>query len=89
MQGIFIPRKFISYSCLTVSLMLGSLLQAAIFGRIQGVVHDPQHRPITGASVKLEAVNSDFSQTAQTDANGEFAFPTVPVGDYKITVTPV
>jgi hypothetical protein len=67
--------------------MLGSLLHATIFGRIQGIVHDPQHRPIAGASVKLQAMASDWSQTAQTDDNGEFSFAAVPIGDYKITVT--
>ncbi len=58
-----------------------------IFGKIQGIVHDPQHRPLAGASVKLQAVTSDWSQTTQADDNGEFSFTTVPVGDYKITVT--
>ncbi len=67
-------------------LTLGSLLYATIFGRIQGVVHDPQHRPIVGASIKLQAVTSDFSQSTQSDDNGEFSFTAVPVGDYKITV---
>ena len=62
------------------------MLHAAIFGRIQGIVHDPQHRPIAGASVKLQATTSDFSQTAQADDSGEFSFANVPVGDYKITV---
>src|SRR5580698_9207544 len=68
-------------------LLSCSLLYATIFGRVQGIVHDPQHRPVAGASVKLKAATSDFSQTAQTDANGEFSFSTVPVGDYKITIT--
>src|SRR6202522_387582 len=62
-------------------------LHATIFGKIQGIVHDPQHRPIAGASVKLEAITSSWSQTTQTDDNGEFLFTSVPVGDYKITVT--
>src|ERR1700733_14443485 len=66
---------------------LCSLLQAAIFGRIQGIVHDPQHRPVAGASVKLQAITSDYSQTTQADDNGDFSFTSVPVGDYKITVT--
>ncbi len=66
--------------------MFGALLHAAIVGRIQGIVHDPQHRPIAGASVRLQATTSDFSQTAQADDNGEFSFINVPVGDYKITV---
>jgi hypothetical protein len=71
---------------LAVVLLSGPLLHATIFGRIQGIVHDPQHRPVAGASVKLKAITSDWSQTAQTDGNGEFSFTAVPVGDYKITV---
>jgi hypothetical protein len=50
-------------------------------------VHDPQHRPVPAASVTLQAITSDWSQTAQTDDNGDFSFTAVPVGDYKITVT--
>jgi hypothetical protein len=74
-------RKLVFCLCL-----FNCLLLATIFGRIQGVVHDPQHRPVAGASVKLQAITSDYSQTAQADDNGEFSFTTVPVGDYKITV---
>ena len=64
-----------------------ALAHAAIFGRIQGIVHDPQHRPLSGASIKLQATTSDYSQDTQADDNGEFSFATVPVGDYKITVS--
>ena len=80
-------RKLAFYLCLAILLTSGSLLHATIFGRIRGIVHDPQHRPVAGASVKLRAVTSDWSQTAQADDNGEFSFTSVPVGDYKITVT--
>ena len=41
---------------------------------------------MAGVPVKLQATTSDLSQSTQTDANGEFSFTTVPVGDYKITV---
>jgi len=80
-------RKLVCCLCLAVSLMIGSLLHATIFGRIQGIVHDPQHRPVSGASVKLQSMTSDWSQTAQSDDDGEFSFTAVPIGDYKITVT--
>ncbi len=80
-------RKLVFCLCLAVFLMFGSLLHATIFGRIQGIVHDPQHRPVAGASVELRAMTSDWSQTAHSDDNGEFSFTAVPVGDYKITVT--
>jgi hypothetical protein len=79
-------RRIVLSASVAAFLLCGSLLHATIFGRIQGIVHDPQHRPIAGASVKLEAVTSAFSQTTQSDDNGEFAFTSVPVGDYKITV---
>ena len=79
-------QKALLYLYLAVSLAAVSPLDATIFGKIQGIVHDPQHRPVTGASVKLQAVTSDWSQTQAND-NGEFSFTTVPVGDYKITVT--
>jgi hypothetical protein len=69
------------------SLLSASIFGATIFGRIQGLIHDPQHRPLPGATIKIQAAASDWSQTAQSDANGEFSFPAVPVGDYKITVT--
>jgi hypothetical protein len=67
--------------------MCTSASYATIFGKIQGIVHDQQHRPVAGATVKVQAVTSDWSQTTQTDDNGEFSFTAVPVGDYKITVT--
>jgi len=67
--------------------LFSSLVYATIFGKINGVVHDPQHRPIAGASVTLQAITSAFSETVQTDNNGEFLFSTVPIGDYKVTVT--
>lgn len=75
-------RKFVF--CLCVANLLA---HASIFGKIQGIVHDPQHRPLPGASVKLQAIASDWSQATQADDNGEFLFTTVPVGDYRITVT--
>jgi len=83
---LFIPKQSLCLYLWTC-LILAPVLYATIFGKIQGVVHDPQHRPVSGASAKLESLTSDWSQTSQTDDNGEFLFPTVPIGDYKITVT--
>lgn len=60
---------------------------AGIFGTVRGIVHDPQHRPVPGTTVVLKAENSDYSQTTQTDAEGEFHFDSVPLGQYTVTVT--
>ena len=45
--------------------------QATVFGSVHGVVHDPTHRPIAGATVILKAANSDFALQATTDGLGD------------------
>jgi outer membrane cobalamin receptor len=60
---------------------------ATVFGEVQGIVHDPQHRPISGAKVVLQSATSALTQTASTDRDGGFRFQTVPFGDYTVTVS--
>ena len=60
---------------------------ATVFATLQGVVHDPEHRPIAGAAVTLRAANSDFTLHAVTNAQGEFSLPQVPLGLYRINVS--
>ena len=67
-------------------LFFGTWAEATIFGTIQGLIHDPQHRPVQGASVTLRSTSSDWSKSAQSDTAGEFRFDTVPVGEYKVSV---
>jgi len=55
-------------------------------GKVRGVVHDPQHRPVAGATVTLHAQSSPWSASIQSDSQGEFDFAEVPVGDYTIEV---
>jgi outer membrane receptor protein involved in Fe transport len=70
-----------------VLLCLGCSILGTVFGTVRGIVHDPQHRPVADAQVTLRARASDFSQTATTDANGEFHFDAVPLGRYTIEVS--
>lgn len=67
--------------------VFGVVAHATIFGSVRGVVHDPQHRPIQGASVTLKAQNSDWKQSQSSDQNGEFDFTSLPIGSYTVTVT--
>ncbi|RXH57350.1 TonB-dependent receptor [Granulicella sibirica] len=62
---------------------------ATVFGQVQGVVHDTQHRPVSGASVTIHAAHSAFTTTTSTNREGAFALPAVPLGDYLVTVTQV
>jgi hypothetical protein len=81
-------RKLVFYSfVLMFCVALPLRLSATIYGRITGVVHDPQHRPVQDVSVVLKATTSDYTQTAQTNSDGEFTFQAVPIGDYSVTVS--
>ncbi len=67
-------------------LFLAAPARATIFGNVRGIVHDPQHRPIPDAQATLRAVQSDWSATTQTNAEGEFQFSGVAIGEYRITI---
>ncbi len=67
-------------------LAAGGSSLATIFGAVRGVIHDPQHRPIQGAMVMLRSKSSDWGQTTNSDANGEFQFGAVPIGEYTVSV---
>jgi len=73
-------------SLISAALLLTASAYAAIYGSVRGVVHDPQHRPVQGAMVMLKARSSDWGKSTTTDANGEFAFNAVPIGDYSLSV---
>ena len=68
-------------------LLAAPLARASTLGQVQGIVHDPQHRPIAGAHIMLHAAHSDLSFTAESDNNGAFSIPAVPPGVYNITVS--
>jgi hypothetical protein len=82
-------RRFLQLSLIFVLplILLCPLARAGIFSQLHGVVHDPKHRPIAGARVELRAVHSDLTQTTATDPSGSFAFASVPLGDYIVTVS--
>ena len=68
-------------------LLLPAVAGATIFGSIRGLVHDPQHRPVEGAQVKLQGLNSQHEETAATNRMGEFQFNRVPAGRYVLQVS--
>lgn len=61
----------------------------AVVGTVRGVIHDPQHRPVSDAMVMIKAKHSEWSSTVNSDANGNFTFQGVPVGEYVVTVAGV
>jgi outer membrane receptor protein involved in Fe transport len=68
-------------------VLCAGVLFATAVATVRGIVHDSQHRPIADAEVVLKAEHSEFTQTAHTSAEGAFHFVSVPIGEYRITVS--
>src|ERR1017187_1595224 len=75
--------KLLAFAALLLSATAAS---ANDYGAIRGVVHDPQHRPIQNAMVMLHAKSSEWAKSVTTDANGEFQFNAVALGEYSVSV---
>ncbi len=76
------------FACLALFCLLSCCAAyATIFGQVQGIVHDAQHRPVSGATITLRAAHSAFQSIAHTNAEGGFSLPVIPLGDYIVTVT--
>jgi outer membrane receptor protein involved in Fe transport len=71
---------------LSSALALTLSAQATIFGTVRGLIHDPQHRPVSGAQITLRSASSQWSKTSVSDNAGEFRFDAVPLGDYSASV---
>src|SRR5579872_6076385 len=77
-------------SSLAISICLclcPPLLRAAVSESVRGIVHDPDHRPVKGATVVAKSSTSDYSQTVVTGADGAFEVASIPAGAYRVTVT--
>jgi hypothetical protein len=72
---------FIMFLCLAA--------YGAVVSSVRGVIHDPQHRPVSDAMVMIKAKNSDWASTVNSDAGGNFTFNAVPLGEYVVTVAGV
>jgi hypothetical protein len=73
--------------CLLLCLLSASRAHATVFSQLQGVVHDPQHRPLPGAHITLAAAHSGFTQSTDSNGEGAFTLPNIPLGDYTVTIT--
>ncbi len=60
--------------------------RATVFSTLRGIVHDPQHRPIAGASVTLRSLNSAFVLNSNSGPQGDFTLVNIPIGGYRLSV---
>jgi hypothetical protein len=80
-------RRPLSIFSAAIFLAASISANATVFATVHGIVHDPQHRPIAGATVTLQAAESTFTLTAKTDSEGEFELAQVPIGVYTLKIS--
>jgi hypothetical protein len=51
---------------------------------VLGTIRDPQGLALRGAQVRLEALATNFKLTTSTNEQGDFEFPTVRLGEYRL-----
>ncbi len=78
--------------CLLASVLLlpvlaasaGAAPQATAWGTVGGQVIGTNNKPVEGARVMLQSADGGHPQTAQTNAQGRFWFPSLPSGLYDL-----
>src|SRR5215471_13384248 len=81
-------RRWLAVACPVFLLLFVVVPQASgtVFGSVRGVVHDPQHHPVSQAQVTLQANDSQYKLVAATSTDGEFHFDAVALGVYTVNI---
>lgn len=82
-------KKIISSIFVVSVLLLFPVLVAAqsqaTTGTIQGTVSDPNGAVISGATVTVRNIETGFERTVNTNSDGFFTAPLLPLGKYRVT----
>ncbi len=88
-------RKSGSFQMACAVLFVASLIawvpattaQQVAVAQVVGQVLDPSGAAISGAAVKMIETDKDTSHDAETDTDGRYTFPALPVGPYRLEVS--
>jgi hypothetical protein len=69
-----------------VLLLPAAALAQVLYGSVVGNINDKSAAAVPDAQVTILNVGTGFTRSAQTGGEGQFQFPTVPSGTYKVTV---
>ena len=83
MKRYLLPR-FLLFNVLIFAV--GGGLWAQTTGTIRGTVADPSGAVVPGAQVAAILAQAYVSRATQTNAEGEYVFPALPVGRYTVVV---
>ena len=80
------------FICFSFGLMLVFGLTMPVWAqyttaRLSGIVTDPSGAVVAGATITVQDVGTGYTQTTKSTSVGQYLFPSLPVGNYQITVS--
>lgn len=81
------PQRLLVVLCFFAGVAGVQAAWCAVLGQVQGIVHDPEHRPVAGARITLRAAAEDLSFQAASNRDGYFSIAGVTPGIYTISVS--
>jgi hypothetical protein len=70
-----------------ITFAAGSLVGQQFPGRITGTIRDAQGAVVPGATIKLSNPTTGQERTVTTDSTGNFNFPELALGTFRLTVS--
>src|SRR5262245_38410456 len=72
--------------CGLLGLLEQARAQSASTGTLVGTINDQNGGAVSNAQVELQSLATNFLLKAQTNEVGQYNFPNLPPGDYRLTV---
>ncbi len=92
MKKLFAPSFNRAFTCLSVAVLLGTILLGfsataagqAVNATLLGTVTDSSGGAVANAKVTLTETNTGISHASQTNESGNYIFPDLPPGTYRV-----
>jgi hypothetical protein len=92
----YVPGRFIlPLGCSTLNIAILLITFAVLAsaqvptGSIAGEARDPSGAALAGAVMNVKSQATGFSRSSVTSERGDFSFPTLPAGDYEVSLEAV
>src|SRR5580698_5849605 len=73
---------------IVLSLLIGVASQAQVnTGTLSGQVTDSSGAVVRGATLSIQSPETGYTRVVNTEGNGDYVFPDLPIGNYTLTVT--
>ncbi|MGA6980366.1 MAG: carboxypeptidase-like regulatory domain-containing protein [Candidatus Sulfotelmatobacter sp.] len=86
-QSLLARRWFLCFSHALMLFFVSTSWAQYTTARLGGMVTDPSGAVISGASITVRDLGTGYTQSTSTTAAGQYLFPSLPVGNYQVTVS--